>query len=55
MYNGVPNQGMCCNIDIIQIRTNCNFQIFDVWGNVNYHIKKYDIYISFNIVDPEIH
>ena len=48
MYDGQPNQGMRCIIDIInrfnQIAT---FQIFDVRGKSEFpDIKKFDIYIS---------
>lgn len=48
MYNGEPNQGMRCIIDIInrfnQIAT---FQIFDVRGKSAFpDIQKYDIFIS---------
>lgn len=48
MYNGEPNQGMRCIIDIInrfnQIAT---FKIFDVRGKSEFpDIKKFDIYIS---------
>ena len=48
MYNGEPNQGMRCIIDIInrfnQIAT---FQIFDIRGKCELpDIKKFDIYIS---------
>ncbi|MBF6640773.1 homoserine O-succinyltransferase [Flavobacterium sp. J49] len=48
MYNGEPNQGMRCIIDIInrfnQIAT---FQIFDVRGKSEFpDIQKYDIFIS---------
>jgi homoserine O-succinyltransferase len=48
MYNGEPNQGMRCLIDIInrfnQIAT---FQIFDIRGKCEFPIiEKFDIYIS---------
>ena len=48
MYNGEPNQGMRCLIDIInrfnQIAT---FQIFDIRGKSEFpKIDKFDIYIS---------
>lgn len=48
MYNGEPNQGMRCIIDIInrfnQILT---YQIFDVRGKCDFpEIEKFDIYIS---------
>lgn len=48
MYNGEPNQGMRCIIDIVnrfnQILT---FQIFDVRGKCEFpDINKFDIYIS---------
>jgi homoserine O-succinyltransferase/O-acetyltransferase len=48
MYNGEPNQGMRCIIDIIN-RFNhiVSFKIFDVRGKSELpEIKKYDIYIS---------
>ena len=48
MYNGEPNQGMRCIIDIIN-RFNhiVSFKIFDVRGKAEMpEIKKYDIYIS---------
>jgi len=48
MYNGDPNQGMRCIIDIIN-RFNhlVSFKIFDVRGKSELpEIKKYDIYIS---------
>lgn len=48
MYNGEPNQGMRCIIDIIN-RFNhlVEFKIFDVRRNCELpEIKKYDIYIS---------
>ena len=48
MYNGEPNQGMRCIIDIInrfnQIAT---FQIFDIRGRSEFpNIEKFDIFIS---------
>ncbi|NNT73151.1 GMP synthase [Flavobacterium sp. IMCC34852] len=48
MYNGEPNQGMRCIVDIInrfnQIAT---FQVFDVRGKSEFpDIQKYDIFIS---------
>ena len=48
MYNGEPNQGMRCIIDIInrfnQIAT---FQIFDIRGKKEFpSVDKFDIYIS---------
>jgi len=48
MYNGEPNQGMRCIIDIInrfnQILT---YQIFDIRGKCDFpEIEKFDIYIS---------
>lgn len=48
MYNGEPNQGMRCIIDIInkfnQIAT---FQIFDIRGKSEFpDIQKYDVFIS---------
>jgi len=48
MYDGEPNQGMRCIIDIIN-RFNhiVSFKIFDVRGKTELpEIKKYDIYIS---------
>jgi homoserine O-succinyltransferase/O-acetyltransferase len=48
MYNGEPNQGMRCIIDIIN-RFNhlVEFKVFDVRRNCELpEIKKYDIYIS---------
>ena len=48
MYDGTPNQGMRCIIDIIN-RFNhiVSFQIFDVRGKSELpDIKKFDIYIS---------
>lgn len=48
MYDGQPNQGMRCIIDIIN-RFNhiATFQIFDVRGKSEFpDIKKFDIYIS---------
>ena len=48
MYDGEPNQGMRCIIDIIN-RFNhlLEFKIFDIRGKSEFpDIKKYDIYIS---------
>ena len=48
MYNGEPNQGMRCIIDIIERFNNIlTFKIFDVRGKSEFpEIKDYDIYIS---------
>lgn len=48
MYDGVPNQGMRCIIDIIsRFEPIVDFKIFDVRGKCELpDIKKYDIYIS---------
>jgi len=48
MYDGEPNQGMRCIIDIIgRFNQLVNFTIFDVRGKCELpDIKKYDIYIS---------
>lgn len=48
MYNGEPNQGMRCIIDIInRFNQMVTFQIFDVRGKYDFpDIKKFDIYIS---------
>jgi GMP synthase-like glutamine amidotransferase len=48
MYNGEPNQGMRCIIDIINRFSNIvTFKVFDVRGKSEFpDIKKYDIYIS---------
>ena len=48
MYNGTPNQGMRCIIDIInRFNQIVTFQIFDVRGKSEMpDIKKFDIYIS---------
>lgn len=48
MYNGEPNQGMRCIIDIInRFNQMVTFQIFDVRGKSEFpDIKKFDIYIS---------
>jgi GMP synthase-like glutamine amidotransferase len=48
MYNGEPNQGMRCLIDIInRFNQIVTFQIFDVRGKCEFpDIKKFDIYIS---------
>jgi hypothetical protein len=46
MYDGVPNQGMRCIIDIInRFNPFVSLQIFDVRGKSE-EIDKYDIYIS---------
>lgn len=48
MYDGQPNQGMRCIIDIInRFNQIVTFQIFDVRGKSEFpDIKKFDIYIS---------
>ena len=48
MYNGEPNQGMRCIIDIInRFNQIVTFQIFDVRGKSEFpNIEKFDIYIS---------
>jgi GMP synthase-like glutamine amidotransferase len=48
MYNGEPNQGMRCIIDIIKRFTPVvSFEIFDVRKKIELpNIKKFDIYIS---------
>ncbi|AWI26509.1 type 1 glutamine amidotransferase [Flavobacterium pallidum] len=48
MYNGEPNQGMRCIIDIINRFSNIvTFKVFDVRGKAEFpDIKKFDIYIS---------
>ena len=48
MYNGTPNQGMRCIIDIInRFNQIVTFQIFDVRGKSEMpDIKNFDIYIS---------
>ena len=48
MYDGQPNQGMRCIIDIInRLNQIVTFQIFDVRGKSEFpDIKKFDIYIS---------
>ncbi|MEM0542348.1 GMP synthase [Flavobacterium sp. j3] len=48
MYNGEPNQGMRCIIDIInRFNQIVTFQIFDIRGKSQFpDIKKFDIYIS---------
>jgi homoserine O-succinyltransferase/O-acetyltransferase len=48
MYNGEPNQGMRCLIDIIKRFTPVvSFEIFDVRKKIELpNIKKFDIYIS---------
>ncbi|OYU81285.1 MAG: GMP synthase [Flavobacterium sp. BFFFF1] len=48
MYNGEPNQGMRCIIDIINRFSNIvTFKVFDVRGKSEFpDVKKFDIYIS---------
>jgi GMP synthase-like glutamine amidotransferase len=48
MYDGEPNQGMRCIIDIInRFNQMVTFQIFDIRGKSEFpDIKKFDIYIS---------
>lgn len=48
MYNGEPNQGMRCIIDIInRFNQMVSFQIFDIRGKNEFpDITKFDIYIS---------
>jgi homoserine O-succinyltransferase/O-acetyltransferase len=48
MYDGEPNQGMRCIIDIInRFNQIVTFQVFDVRGKSEFpDIKKFDIYIS---------
>jgi len=48
MYNGEPNQGMRCIIDIInRFNPILNYQIFDIRGKCEFpEIEKFDIYIS---------
>src|SRR4051812_41045552 len=48
MYNGAPNQGMRCVVDIIGRFSNIvSFKVFDIRGKSEIpDIKKYDIYIS---------
>ena len=48
MYNGEPNQGMRCIIDIVnRFNQMVTFQIFDVRGKSEFpDIQKYDIFIS---------
>ena len=48
MYNGEPNQGMRCIIDIInRFNQIVTFQIFDIRGKCEFPtIEKFDIYIS---------
>jgi homoserine O-succinyltransferase len=48
MYNGEPNQGMRCIIDIInRFNQIVSFQIFDVRGKSEFpNLSKFDIYIS---------
>jgi len=48
MYDGEPNQGMRCIIDIIdRFSTIVTFKIFDIRGKSEFpDIKEYDIYIS---------
>ncbi len=48
MYNGEPNQGMRCIIDIInRFNQIVSFQLFDVRGKCEFpNMEKFDIYIS---------
>lgn len=48
MYNGEPNQGMRCIIDIInRFNQIVTFQIYDIRGKCEFpNIEKFDIYIS---------
>ena len=48
MYDGEPNQGMRCIIDIInRFNQIVSFQVFDVRGKSEFpNIEKFDIYIS---------
>ncbi|MDN3677126.1 homoserine O-succinyltransferase [Flavobacterium paronense] len=48
MYNGEPNQGMRCIIDIMnRFNQMVTFQIFDIRGKCQFpNIEKFDIYIS---------
>jgi GMP synthase-like glutamine amidotransferase len=48
MYNGEPNQGMRCILDIInRFNPIATFQVFDVRGKSEFPaIEKFDIYIS---------
>ncbi len=48
MYNGEPNQGMRCIIDIInRFNQILSYQIFDIRGKCDFpEIEKFDIYIS---------
>ena len=48
MYNGEPNQGMRCIIDIVnRFNQIVTFQIFDIRGKSEFpDIQKYDIFIS---------
>lgn len=48
MYDGEPNQGMRCIIDIInRFNQIVSFQVFDVRGKCEFpNIEKFDIYIS---------
>ena len=48
MYNGEPNQGMRCIIDIINsFNQLVNFKIFDIRGKKEFpDVNKYDIFIS---------
>ena len=48
MYNGEPNQGMRCIIEIInRFNQIVSFQIFDIRGKNEFpNIEKFDIYIS---------
>lgn len=48
MYDGEPNQGMRCIIDIVnRFNQLCSFEIFDVRGACEFpNIDKFDIFIS---------
>jgi homoserine O-succinyltransferase len=48
MYNGEPNQGMRCIIDIVnRFNQLCSFKVFDVRGACEFpEIAKFDIFIS---------
>ncbi len=48
MYDGEPNQGMRCIVDIInRFNQIVSFQVFDVRGKCQFpNIEKFDIYIS---------
>jgi hypothetical protein len=50
MYDGAPNQGMRCLIDIInRFSPLVSFDIYDVRGNELPEINQYDIYISTEV------